>query len=254
MDAIDGLGFRPLDDDDIAGACRLSAEAGWNQVAADWRLMCRLGAGGAVVDSEAGLVATSMVLPYGTAFAWVAMILVTEGFRRRGIASVLMRRALAVCVEEDRIAGLDATELGHPVYLPLGFQDVYLLSRWQGMGSGAPAGVSDIDVLEPGDLPDIAAFDAAAFGADRTDILIHLAGRCPALALRAGKGSDVRGYVLARDGRLATQLGPLVARDDETATALLAAALTCVEGPVFLDFADHHADLAALLGTRGFTR
>ncbi len=149
---------------------------------------------------------------------------------------------------------IDATELGHPVYLPLGFQDVYSLSRWQGTGGGAPAGVSGVDVLDPGDLGDIAAFDAAAFGADRTDILYHLAGRCPALALRAGGEGGVGGYVLARDGRLATQLGPLVARDDATAAALLAAALARIEGPVFLDLADHHAGLAALLGARGFTR
>ncbi len=108
MDAIDGLVFRALDDDDIEGACRLSAEAGWNQVAADWQLMCRLGSGTAVVDRDAGLVATSMVLPHGPAFAWIAMILVTAGFRRRGIASALMRRALAVCAEQDRVAGLDA--------------------------------------------------------------------------------------------------------------------------------------------------
>jgi hypothetical protein len=63
----------------------------------------------------------------------------------------------------------------------------------------------------------------------------------------------VRGFLLGRDGRSETLLGPLVAEDDATAQALLARALAGVSGPVYIDFADTKAAVRAWLETQGFT-
>ena len=255
MVAIEDLAFRPLANEDIAAARGLNAEAGWNQVAADWRRLLALGRGTAVEDLEGRLVATSMVLPHGSGFAWIAMILVTAAYRRRGIAGRLMRRALVECEGGGRVAGLDATEVGRPVYLPLGFRDIYTLSRWSGMGGGSsPAPTPEIRPVAAPDFDAVGRFDAAAFGAGRDAILRHLSARKPDLALLAVDGGEIRGFVLARDGRLATQIGPLVARDAATARALLAAQLARLHGPVFLDAADHHETLRDWLAARGFQR
>jgi hypothetical protein len=59
--------------------------------------------------------------------------------------------------------------------------------------------------------------------------------------------------VLARPGRLATQIGPLVANDEAAAIALLQAALARIDGPVFLDVPDRWTGIAAELQRRGFT-
>ena len=80
--------------DDLDGALALSAEAGWNQVAADWRLMLRLGSGFAVRD-DGRVVATALALPYPPAFGWVSMVLVHAPYRRRGLATRLVERATA---------------------------------------------------------------------------------------------------------------------------------------------------------------
>ncbi|MBT7757714.1 MAG: hypothetical protein HN732_10335, partial [Rhodospirillaceae bacterium] len=64
----------------------------------------------------------------------------------------------------------------------------------------------------------------------------------------------VQGFILARDGRLATQIGPLSANNDGDAIALLSTALAGNAGPVFLDAADHHAGLVQWLRDTGFTK
>ena len=58
--------------DDIAGCVALSAAAGWNQNAADWRLMLELGEGWGLQLRDGTLVASTLVIPYGS-FAWVSM-------------------------------------------------------------------------------------------------------------------------------------------------------------------------------------
>ena len=48
----------------------------------------------------------------------------------------------------------------------------------------------------------------------------------------------MNGFALARPGRLATQIGPVIAADEDAAAMLLSTALDAVGGPVFLDLAD----------------
>ena len=60
------------------------------------------------------------------------------------------------------------------------------------------------------------------------------------------------GYLLGRDGRKFSQLGPLVAADERVATALLAQAIASVPGPLAIDLPDRHMTLSAWLGSLGF--
>ena len=256
MAPIEGARIRELRPEDVDGAVALNAEAGWNQVAADWRFMLELGSGLAVEAPDGRLVASGMVLPCAERFAWIAMILVTATWRRRGLATAVMARAIALCRERGWIAGLDATEAGRPVYLPLGFQDVYRLSRWTigrppPVEAHVPEGVAPVAAA---DLPGLADYDAARNGGRREGLLAHLASRAPHLAFNLVSDGRLRGFLLARNGRLATQLGPLVAEDEDAARALLASGLAGARGPVFLDAADHHGWLADWLPRLGFAR
>ncbi len=243
------LAYRPLTQADLAVAQALSLEAGWNQTADDWTAVIADGAGLAVTAPE-GIVATGLTLPYQR-FGWIAMILVTNSRRRQGIASEMLRRCMAWCAEHDLIAGLDATEAGRQVYLPLGFKDVYSLSRMIGdkPGGAVPDGVRP---MTEADLDAVAAYDRTVFGADRRHVLEHLLRRWPEAAWVAG--DPVHGFCLGREGRTAHQIGPLSAADEATALALLNAAMAAVPGPVLIDAADHQASLRAALDAAGFTR
>ena len=107
----------PAEFDDLAALVR---EARWNQLAADWRVFIALGRVYALLTSEGRIVATTATLPYGTRFAWISMVLVAGEYRRRGLATQLMRRAMADLAAEGLIAILDATPDGRAVYRTLG--------------------------------------------------------------------------------------------------------------------------------------
>jgi GNAT superfamily N-acetyltransferase len=239
---------------DAAEAVALSAEAGWNQTVDDWALMLDFGHGFGRRHGRL-LVATAVVLPYPP-FAWIAMVLVTRDWQRRGLATELLRDCIDDAQSHGLVPGLDATPAGSLVYRPLGFADVYGLTR---MRAEAVAGVvaatgpqGPIRAMTAADLDAVAAFDRKLFGADRGQVLRHLFARQPGRAFLAEAHSVVVGYVLAREGREATQIGPLAAPDRTIACALAAAALEGLEGPVYLDVGDRHAGFSAWLGQAGF--
>ena len=78
------------------------------------------------------------------------------------------------------IAVLDATEAGRKVYAPLGFRDLYPISRWEGSPptqATAPATYEASAAVRPlpaEDLDGLAAWDRVRFGADRAPVLRHL--------------------------------------------------------------------------------
>ena len=123
MAIIDNLNWRALAPHDIAGAVALNAEAGWNQTAADWQFMLEQGEGTGV--SGEALLATSMLLPHGGRFAWIAMILVTAEWQRKlALRQQRIERALAgfagqvAHVDFDRLNADWEAEIGH-VYAAL---------------------------------------------------------------------------------------------------------------------------------------
>src|SRR5215475_9914039 len=211
--------IEPLQPLDAQGLCPLSMEAGWNQVAADWRLMLTLGWGYGVRAANSKWIASALVLPLGSGVCWLSMVLVTEPMRGQGLGTRLLQRSIAEVEASGAAAGLDATELGRPIYVPLGFRDVYPLSRWH-VPPGAhqplpsPVGIA-IGPATAEDLERICLFDASRIGLARAPVLSHLLARAQGLARVARRGDGgIAGFCLARDGRIATQLGPIVAEDE----------------------------------------
>ena len=202
------------------------------------------------------LVASGLTVPFGGRFAWISMILVTAEFRRRGLATELMCKCMNALRAKGLRPALDATPEGRQVYLRLGFEDVYRLTRFLAerpspIDARAPDEVK-IRHMRTADLAAVAAYDLAPFGADRAGMLRHLHARLPTAARIAETDGRVRGYVLGRDGRAATQIGPMIADDEETAIALVAAALSTQSGPVCIDVPDMHRSLISRLGAAGF--
>jgi GNAT superfamily N-acetyltransferase len=247
----DGVRLRDLRSDDVDAGLALSEEAGWNQVADDWRWMIRHGRGWACVDPGERVVATALTLPGSKSFGWISMVLVTAAWRRRGIASVLMIRSIKALKAMGKTPGLDATPAGRTVYGPLGFNDIYGLTRFRAERP-RPAPVSGVTRLRPldgGDIASLAARDLTVHGADRLALLKVLRQRAPSLAW---VDETRQGYCLGRNGRVAHQIGPVVAENSLMAMGLLHVALSGVEGPVMIDVPDRHVDLINWLVRSGF--
>jgi GNAT superfamily N-acetyltransferase len=245
----------PSELDDVAALVR---EARWNQLAADWHVFLALGRVHAAHTAEGRIVATTATLPFGGRFAWISMVLVAGEYRRRGLATQLMRRAMDELASAGLLPVLDATPDGRAVYRRLGFADswgFHRLIRRARQGAAptlpAPAGVT-IRPVTDADWPALCAYDAAAFGAGRGAVLAGLRGRLPAAELVAARAGGIAGFLLGRDGARAAQAGPLIADDDAVARALIARAIDAIDGPLFVDLADDKTALRGVLEARGF--
>lgn len=245
------LAIAPIDVAESEAVWPLSIEAGWNQNVADWRFMLEAGRGFGLRGADGKWEASSLVLPLGDKLAWISMVLVTKNRRRGGVGTGLLKRCIAEVTAKGAVAGLDATEQGRPIYLPLGFQDLYRISRWHFDGATDVPSAAAIRPLTSADLPALLAYDRARSGMERPALLTHLAGRQPGLAWVAAAGGRLAGFVLAREGRTAVSIGPVIAEDEATGLALIAKAASSASGPFIIDVPDAHAHIRQWLERQG---
>ncbi len=252
-----GISARALNGGDLAAALSLSTEAGWNQNAADWRIFLDLGSAIGLVDGNGRLIATAATLPHAGRFAWISMVLVTPAQQRQGLARWLLRDCIERLTSHRLVPVLDATPAGRSVYLGLGFNDAWGMRRLVCRARQAPLPQALVDGLtvrrlDAADRPQVIAYDASIFGAERGALLHRLAERLPEAALIAEHRGRLAGFLLGRDGRVMNQLGPLAAESDQVARTLLAHAFAAAAFPVAIDVPNRHAGLGDWLLTLGF--
>jgi hypothetical protein len=257
MAGTDALDITPIDAEQSEAVAPLSVEAGWNQTVTDWRFMLAAGQGFGCRGTDGRWEASSLVLPLGQKLAWISMVLVTATRRRGGVGTGLLRR----CIEEVRVSGavpgLDATEQGRPIYLPLGFHDLYGISRWQldrrpGLEPVAPPPGIIIRPFAIADLPRLAIYDRPLSAMERPTILAHLAMRQPGLAWVAETHSGrIAGFGLGREGRAASSIGPVIADSEAVTVALISRVTHVASGPFILDVPDCHRELRRWLERSG---
>ena len=238
---------------DVAGGLALSGAAGWNQTADDWAFFIEQGHAIGFRTASGALIATAAAVVYSGGLGWISMVLVEHDWRHRGLASLLMETIVKRLQSLHITPVLDATPAGEPVYRHLGFRTGFELERWQSGGAPPPAPSASAEVrrAEAADLDAIATLDQAVSGTGRRALLQNFFARADTQGWVARDGS---GFLLARAGRRATQIGPLVARDAAAAIELLSAALATLTGPVFLDVPKRWAQIAAWLERAAFTR
>jgi GNAT superfamily N-acetyltransferase len=245
------LRIRPFADADRDLGLRLSRQAGWNQMDADWRRLFDLQPeGGFVAEWQETPVGTAMTLRFGPV-AWVAMVLVDAAVRGRGIGTALVKHAVDA-LDRQGLATirLDATSLGHPLYERLGFVAQSRVLRYEGTlpptgptGGAQPVGEAQWDEL--------AALDRSATSTDRRRLLFALFREHPGSLRCVRRAGTLVGYLTSRPGFLATQLGPCCA-DVEAGELLLRDAWQRHAGTrVFWDVPAANAPAVRLAETMG---
>jgi GNAT superfamily N-acetyltransferase len=196
--------IRPLKPQDIAIAAELSAEAGWNQTADDWRMLLRLNPANCFgIEADGRLVSSATLACYGKQLGWIGMVLTNGAYRRRGFARALLLHAID---RADQLGieslKLDATAQGQPLYESLGFRVEQPVERWwrpHQAGNGAS--------LQPAEFLN---HDVETYGADRSDLL-------RALAERSSVYTHADGFSFSRPGRVANYIGPCISRSADFA-------------------------------------
>jgi GNAT superfamily N-acetyltransferase len=210
---------------DVAGGIALSTEAHWNQNEADWLYFLSKGIVFGVRDRGGRLVATAALLPYTGSDAWISMVLVTESWRRRGLATRLVDTCLNTATRLGLTTWLDATPAGAAVYGPLGFTPTIQLRRLrlEPTSGSAPA-------QSAGKLDELITCDISAMGFDRHELLQELGSRPASRLVSSGDA-----MALVRDGRTARHIGPLFATTPKDALALVESILAGEQGAILID-------------------
>jgi GNAT superfamily N-acetyltransferase len=231
--------IRPLTAADLPLGLHLSRQAGWNQTEADWRRALALEPDGCFVAELDGTpVGTTTLCLFGPV-AWVAMVLVDASWRGRGVGRALLEHALAYLEGRAPSVRLDATPLGEPLYRKLGFAPQFALERWAGEPRPGTARLGVGRVGTEG-WQSLLELDAAVTHTERRKFLLRLLLEAPGEVRAFRRGRDPGGWMTARVGYNATQLGPCVA-DAEAGPPLLADALARHAGrPVYLDVPEGH--------------
>ncbi len=226
MDDTEHLPVVQLDARDAPDGLLLSAEAHWNQNEEDWRFFLNKGAVFGVRDRGGRLVATAALLPYTDSDAWISMVLVTESFRRRGLATRLVDSCINTATKLGLTSWLDATPAGATVYGPLGFTPTLQLRRLKLANPTGSGGTR----LAAGKLDEFLTCDIAAMGFDRGALLEELSGRPASRLLSNGNA-----MALVRGGRTARHIGPLFARTPAHALAMVHDIAASENGPILID-------------------
>jgi GNAT superfamily N-acetyltransferase len=250
------LHIRPLTEADVVAALRLSTQAGWNQLETDWLRLLRLFPGqclGGCLDGQ--LIATATLATYGQRLGWVGMILVDAAHRRRGYGAQMLDAILALA---DRLGiattGLDATDLGQPLYRKRGFLPACPINRWVGSGKAGLGPASDCATLVDTDWPDIFSLDQAMTGLDRSHLLRAIASAPGVLSRVVREHGQLAGFACIRPGRIAAHIGPLVARSSHAAQHLLEClpdAAAMGQLPILMDVVGG-SGLEPIITARGF--
>jgi GNAT superfamily N-acetyltransferase len=246
--------FRSMVRDDIDAGLRLCRLSGWDQVARDWERFLALEPPAAGVAIRSGtVVGTVATVPYGAQFGWIGMVLVDPGAQGQGLGTSLVKYALGA-LRDVAAVRLDATPVGHPLYLKHGFADEGHLRRMEcGSANLGQHAHPEIRPMTSGDLSDVIAMDHVVFGAPRGQLLQWMYDGAPEYAVVARRHGRLAGYVFGRHGHQFGHLGPIVAVDDRLAQEMITACLSRHRGRAFIvDAMSHSGEWTAFLEQAGF--
>ena len=228
------IDWRPMTAADLAEAQQLSAAVGWVHRREDWQFALDIGQG-VVARVDGRIAGTAMWWVYEATVARLGMVIVDPARQGLGLGKALMRKALD-SIETPTII-LNATAAGEPLYRRLGFVAGGTVMQHQGVATAlAPLQLPPGVLIRPGEIRDRQAIhdiDASAAGFRREAVIAHLLANAESAVLETG--GAVSGFAIRRRFGLGYAVGPVVARDDWQARALMAHWIAATSGK-FLRF------------------
>jgi GNAT superfamily N-acetyltransferase len=247
------LPIRRLTLRDLTACADLSEDRGWPREEHKWGLLLTAGTGYGIDDPDGGLVTACVVTAYGTPqrleLGAIGMVLVAERHARQGVGRRLMRHVVAEMGTTPLT--LHATPHGRPLYEELGFKVTGRAEMLR--GHFVPDGPEPKVATRPAtaeDLTMILRLDAEVFGSDRTHVITRLPAFSDQLRVAVENGRII-GYASAWPNMDNHVVGPLIARDTETAKALITSLAAHTDRPLHTDIDVRHEELLFWAKERG---
>ncbi|MGW5867389.1 GNAT family N-acetyltransferase [Streptomyces sp. NPDC055239] len=252
--SLSALPIRRLTLRDLTACADLSQDRGWPREDHKWGLLLSAGTGYGIDDPDGdGLIAACVVTQYGPqerpGLGAIGMVLVAERHARKGLGRRLMRYVVEGAGTTPLT--LHATPNGRPLYEQLGFKTTGRAEMVR--GTFIPGGPLPDVATRPAtaeDLPALVRLDTEVFGLDRTHVLTRLPAFVDQLRVAEADGT-ITGYAGAWPNMETHVIGPLIARDTETAQALIASLAAGSDRPLRTDIDVRHEELLAWVKERG---
>jgi GNAT superfamily N-acetyltransferase len=240
--------IRRLGTHDLGHCVALSIDRGWAPERSKWALLLAETEAFGVDAPDGGLAGCVVLARYGPDLASVGMMLVAARYGRRGLGRALMEHLLAEAGAAT--VTLFATDQGRPLYEKLGFRVIRRNVAFAGAFRPGPGTGERARPAADADMPAILDVDKAAFGADRSRLLLRLPAFAESL-LVLETVNGIAGYAAAWRNENATVIGPVVAPDDAAARQLITGLAAQAHGPIRLDLDPDRPELPRWAFARG---
>jgi GNAT superfamily N-acetyltransferase len=247
------LTLRPLEARDLDGALRLSQAERWSHRLEDWQFHFRLGRGWVACDEDGKVLGTASWWAYGEQFGTVGLVLVDQAHQGQGIGRQLMNVVMSDA--GPRVLQLVATKAGLALYQRCGFREHHGIRQHQGTATQLPAFAplrdTALRTVSVADLEAVCELDAAAFGANRGQLVSAVFNDGNGSGVLARRNGRLAGFALVRQSGRGTTVGPVVAEDEALAVALIAHQLNTSGGFTRVDVPADAAQLGDWLEAAG---
>ena len=236
--------MRPMTLAELGTVLDWAAAEGWNPGFDDAPAFFAADPDGFFVALEEDLpVAAISVVNHGPDFAFLGLYLCRPGHRGQGIGYALWRHALAHA--GDRTVGLDGVPDQQDNYARSGFVRAGSTSRYSGRVS--PSDDGTVRSARAEDVEAMIALETASSGWAKPAYLATWFAPTEARRTFVLEGDDgVAGLTTVRRCRSGAKIGPLIARDEEGALALIRHAASVFGDSLVLDVPASAASLDGL--------
>jgi GNAT superfamily N-acetyltransferase len=247
---MDNIRIRKMKKEELPLAVEWAVAEGWNPGLADAECFWLEDPDGFFCAEADGKMAGSVsVLNYDDRFSFAGLFIVKPEYRGRGIGMQLYRHAMRHA--GSRIVGGDGVVAMVPKYERDGGLFLhYHNARYEGKGGGLmPGGLIPLQKVK---FADLLEYDTVHFPARRESFLRYWIGHRDHFGLaRLDEGGKILGYGVRRTCHTGYKIGPLFAKDRETAELILDGLIAGIPGePFFLDIPMPNKAAVALVENR----
>jgi hypothetical protein len=252
-----GAKISRLTESDISQLLELATEIGWGYNRANWLQFLNLGiVVGHRLENDR-VISCAVMVRYGASLNWLTSFIVSPSFQRRGLAQDLWLFLKNQIPDSKTPVGLVSTVEGLPFYQSMGFKEsrsVHKFVRANGVGIVLPnvQSVSRIVSVNSIDQLKIIEMDKLAVGLSRAEMIESKLSNCVSAVKAIDDKQQTCGFAIAVVEGDQLCIGPVVARDWQTALNLILTVAVNYNGPMRLDIVANNELLRNELLTHGF--